>query len=903
MRKLSGPEVRQSFLDYFASRGHATVPSSSLIPKADPTLLFTNAGMVQFKDCFLGLDKREYNRATSCQKCVRAGGKHNDLENVGRTARHHTFFEMLGNFSFGDYFKEAAIAYAWEWMTVDLGLPPERLWATIYTDDDEAFQLWQKIAGLPADRIVRLGEKDNFWAMGDTGPCGPCSEIVFDQGPEVGCGRPTCDIECDCDRYLELWNLVFMQFNREASGALTPLPKPSIDTGAGLERITAVVQGVHSNFDTDLLRPLISAVEELTERAYGVRERDDVSMRVIADHARAATFLVSDGIVPSNEWRGYVLRRIVRRGLRHGKLLGLEGPFLARVTGRVADLMKGQYPELQRSRDRVAREVLAEEGRFGHTLRMAIPRLEDAIAEAKARPSVAQTIPGDQLFKLYDTYGLPRDLIEELAQEHGMTVDMLDWDTFEQKLQGQRVLAKASSAAMFRLDMEKLPDLYRELATNHPTTFEGYEHLHVEAAVVALTKDGQPVEAAGSGDEVEAVLDRTPFYAEAGGQVADVGILEGPRGVAEVLNVQRPLPGLVVHHVRVVQGTIRKGDRLRAAIDTERRALIVKNHTATHLVHEALHRVLGDHVRQEGSLVAPDRLRFDFRHFGPTTAAEIARIEQMVNEQLWRNLPVVIEDGVPYEEALARGAKAFFADKYADRVRTVVILDRDNIPFGLELCGGTHVEAIGEIGLFKIASEGGVAAGIRRIEAYTGPGAYDYLLREEAALQKSADALKARPLDVPEKVERLSRRGGELEQEIQRLRSRLASSLIEDLLKRVETIEGLRVVRARVEHLDQKGLRDLVDRIRTKLGSGLVVLGTVVDNRVSWVAGGTPDIAPKVHAGQLVRELARMTGGDGGGRADLAEAGGKDPSRLDQALGHLPKLVGRLLSGDGGKAS
>ncbi|MFQ5960990.1 MAG: alanine--tRNA ligase, partial [Candidatus Methylomirabilales bacterium] len=781
---------------------------------------------------------------------------------------------------------------AWEWMTVDLGLPAERLWATIYTDDDEAFQLWQKLAGLPADRIVRLGEKDNFWAMGDTGPCGPCSEIVFDQGPEVGCGRPTCDIECECDRYLELWNLVFMQFNRDASGALNPLPKPSIDTGAGLERIAAVVQGVHSNFDTDLLRPLISSVEELAGRAYGVKDRDDVSMRVIADHARAATFLVSDGIVPSNEWRGYVLRRIVRRALRHGKLLGLEGPFLTRVTRRVVDLMKEQYPDLEGSRDRVAREVLAEEERFGHTLRMAIPRLEDAIAEAKTVRR-DHALSGETLFKLYDTYGLPRDIVDEIASEQGVQGA---WDDFEKELQQQRERARFHAAAGFK-GVEISPIL-QDLATAASTAFVGYDHGKVEADVVAIVKGGQSSKDIQEGQEGEIILDRTPFYAEAGGQVADVGILEGPRGVAEVLDVQRPLPGLAIHRVRVARGMIQKGDRLLAGIDEERRGLIVKNHTATHLLHEALHRVLGDHVRQEGSLVAPDRLRFDFRHFGPLTAPEMARIERMVNEQLWRNLPVVIEDQIPYEEAIARGARAFFADKYADRVRIVAIPG-----FGLELCGGTHAEAIGEIGLFKMASEGGVAAGIRRIEAYTGPGAYDYLLKEEAALQESADALKARPLEVPEKVERLSRRGGELEQEIQRLRSRVAAKLVEDLLTRVETIEGLRVVRARVEHFDQKGLRDLVDRIRTKLGSGLVVLGTVIDGRVGWVAGGTTDIVPKVHAGRLVRELARITGGDGGGRADLAEAGGKDPSRLDQALGQVPSLVGRLLSGEGGKAS
>ncbi len=891
-RKLSGAEVRQAFLDYFASRGHAIVPSSSLVPKADPTLLFTNAGMVQFKDCFLGVDRREYVRATSAQKCVRAGGKHNDLENVGRTARHHTFFEMLGNFSFGDYFKEAAIAYAWEWMTVDLGLPPERLWATIYQDDNEAFQLWQKLAALPPDRIVRLGEKDNFWAMGDTGPCGPCSEIIIDQGPEVGCGQATCSVECECDRYLELWNLVFMQFNRDASGTLTPLPKPSIDTGAGLERITAVVQGVHSNFDTDLLRPLVTTVEELSGRPYGRRERDDVSMRVIADHARATAFLVTDGVLPSNEWRGYVLRRIVRRALRHGKLLGIEGPFLAQVAGRVVDLFRGQYPELERSRKRVERETLAEEERFGHTLQTAIPRLEEAMAEAKTVRGDVR-LSGETLFKLYDTYGMPRDIVEEIAGEQGMHCA---WEDFEKELEQQRDRARLHTATWFK--GADISPVLQDLATSRSTAFVGYDHMEVEAEVMAIVKAGESTETVQEGEEAEIVLDCTPFYAEAGGQVADAGILEGPRGVANVLDVQRPLPALSVHRVRGARGIIRRGDRLRAIIDRDRRDLIVKNHTATHLVHEALHRVLGDHVRQEGSLVAPDRLRFDFRHFGPMTSKEIARVERMVNEQLWRNLPVVIEDGIPYEEAIARGAKAFFADKYADQVRTVAVPG-----FGLELCGGTHVQAIGEIGIFKIGTEGGVAAGTRRIEAYTGPGAYDHLLKEETALQESAEALKTRPFDLPEKVERLTRHGGELEQEIQRLRSRLAANIVEDLMKHVETVEGLRVVHGRVEHFDQKGLRDLVDRIRTKLGSGVVVLGTLIDKRVGWVAGVTPDVVARVHAGELVRELARMTGGEGGGRADLAEAGGKDPSRLDHALGRVPGLVRGMLTGEGGKVS
>jgi alanyl-tRNA synthetase len=550
-------------------------------------------------------------------------------------------------------------------------------------------------------------------------------------------------------------------------------------------------------------------------------------------------------------------------------------------------MMAGAYLELRASRERVARETFAEEERFGHTLRMAIPRLEEAIAEAKAKPPEAQMIPGDQLFKLYDTYGLPRDLIEELAQEHGV---MLDWQGFEAKLRGQQSLSRASAAMMFRLAMENLPDVYRELATKHTTTFRGYEHLRVEATIVALAKSGQPAAAAGSGDEVEAVLDQTPFYAEAGGQVADRGALVTDTAMAEVLDVQRPLPGLIVHKLVVRRGTLKQGERVEAVVDEEWRARVVKNHTGTHLVHEALRRVLGDHVRQEGSLVAPDRLRFDFRHFGPLTAAEMVRIERMVNEQLWRNLPVLIEEGVPFEEAVVRGAKAFFAEKYADQVRVVAVPE-----FGLELCGGTHVHALGEIGILKIVGESGVAAGIRRIEAYTGPGAYEYLRKEEEVLHESAAALKTRPLELPEKVDRLAGITRELEREIERLRARLAASMVDDLVKRAERVEGIQVVRSRVEHFDQKGLRDLVDRIRTKLGSGVVVLGTVTDGKVGWVAGVTADMTKRVHAGHLVRELARVTGGDGGGRPDLAEAGGKDPSKLDHALGQIPSLLRRLL--------
>jgi alanyl-tRNA synthetase len=891
LKRLSGGEVRDAFLRYFAERGHSIVRSSSLVPKDDPTLLFTNAGMVQFKDVFLGREQRPYSRATTAQKCVRAGGKHNDLENVGRTARHHTFFEMLGNFSFGDYFKAQAIEYGWELLTVHLGLPKERLWATIFREDDEAFRLWQEVTGIPADRIVRLGEKDNFWAMGDTGPCGPCSEIVIDQGPGVGCRRPTCDIHCGCDRFLELWNLVFMQFDRAADGTMTPLPKPSIDTGAGLERITAVLQGVQSNFETDLLRPIIAQVEEIAGKPFGADPRGDVSMRVIADHARAVAFLVTDGVLPSNEGRGYVLRRILRRALRHAKLLGVDEPFLGRVTGRVVDVMGEAYPELRQAQERVAREALAEEERFGHALRTAIPRLEELIENQLARPQ-GRWIPGTELFKLYDTYGLPRDLIVEVALERGLLADMLDWVGFERKLRDAQEMARVTAGVLFKLGAGEVSAIFRELGKTQPTVFVGYGALAAEAHVVALVRDGQPVKAAGPGEQVEVLLDRTPFYAESGGQVADRGTLRADDALAEITDVQKPLPGLFVHRVRVAHGTLRQGQQVRAAVDEDWRAEVVKNHTGTHLLHEALRRVLGDHVRQEGSLVARDRLRFDFRHFGPMTATELSRVEEMVNRHLWRNVPVLVKEDVLYEEALAQGAKAFFADKYADRVRLVAIPD-----FGAELCGGTHCQAIGEIGLFKIASEAGVAAGIRRIEAVTGPGAYRYLRTEEDALQESAERLKAKPLELPGKVERLAETARQLEREVHRLRVRMAGSLAQEALARAQAVDGVRVVTARADDLDSRGLRELGDQIRAKLTRGVIVLGAAGEEKVIWVAMVTPDLKGTVHAGHLVREVARLTGGDGGGRPDLAEAGGRDPGQIETALRAVEGIVRRMLQG------
>ncbi|MBI5167183.1 MAG: alanine--tRNA ligase [candidate division NC10 bacterium] len=878
---MSGSDVRRSFLNYFHSRGHTIVPSSSLVPKADPTLLFTNAGMVQFKDVFLGVEKRDYKRAVSSQKCVRAGGKHNDLENVGRTARHHTFFEMLGNFSFGDYFKEGAIEYGWEYLTVELGLPPGKLWATIYQDDDEAFQLWQKIAGLPGERIVRMGEKDNFWAMGDTGPCGPCSEIVIDQGEGVGCGRKECDIYCGCDRYLELWNLVFMQFDRSPDGKLTPLPKPSIDTGAGLERISAVLQGVKSNFEIDLLRPLIAFVGELSGNRYGEDAKTDVSLRVIADHCRATTILLSDGVLPSNEGRGYVLRRILRRGLRHGRLLGLEEPFMYRATGLVVDLMKDAYPELHETRDYVARLTLHEEERFAHTIQAGLSLFEDLLEGLQAKGQAQ--IPGTEIFRLYDTYGFPLDLMQELAAEQGL---MLDEAGFALEMEGQRAKAKAAWVGSGEVGVESL---YKELASQVHIRFLGYETLEVEAPVLALVKKGTLIERAAQGEEVEVLLAETPFYGEAGGQVGDRGTLSAAGFYAEVYDTKLPLSGLTVHRVRVKNGEIAKGQAVRAKVDPGHRQATALNHTATHLLQAALRQVLGDHIKQAGSLVAPDRLRFDFTHFSPMSDRELERVEDLVNEKVRQNLPVKVGMSA-LEEALNRGAMALFGERYGDVVRVVEIPE-----FSLELCGGTHVQATGDIGIFKVVTEGGVAAGVRRIEALTGKAAYEYIRKEEETLEEAALLVKSRPAELPEKLERLLATLRERDKEIERLQSRLVTGSLARLLEGVQRVGGVQVVAAEVEAMEPKGLRELADALKARLGSGVIVLGSAGDSKVNWVAMVTPDLVSRLHAGRLVKEVAQVTGGSGGGRPDLAEAGGRDVNKLKEALVAVISIIRREL--------
>jgi alanyl-tRNA synthetase len=799
---------------------------------------------------------------------------------------------MLGNFSFGDYFKEAAIGYAWEFLTADLGLPPERLWATIHEGDavmgigpdEEARGLWRRF--VPEGRIVACSTKDNFWAMGDTGPCGPCSEIIYDQGPGMGCDKPACAVGCECDRYLELWNLVFMQFERSAAGVLTPLPRPSIDTGAGLERIAAVLQGAASNFDTDLLRPIIALVEELCGKRYGASPQTDVSMRVIADHARATTFLVTDGVLPSNEGRGYVLRRILRRGLRHGRLLGLEEPFMAHVTGRVVERMQGAFPELTEAREHVARVTQAEEERFSHTLKVGLKLVESLVDDQKAKG--AGTIPGGEIFRLYDTYGFPLDLLRDIASDQGLTLDEAG---FEQSMAEQRARARESWVGSGEAE---IPTSLKDLTTRVKVDGLWHTSIQAEARVVAILtgKEQRSVERLKEGETGEVVLGRTPFYPEAGGQVGDTGTLTADGTLAEVLDVKRPVPGLVLHSVRLKRGALEVGRMVQAAVDGERRRMTAKNHTATHLLHAALRQTLGDHVKQAGSLVAPDRLRFDFSHFNPLSSREVDRIEELVNVQVWENRPVTTQV-MGLDEALGVGAMALFGEKYGERVRVVSVPE-----FSLELCGGTHVGATGEIGLFKVVSQGGVAAGIRRIEAVTGPGAFQHVKREEQVLAETAARLKSRPLELAEKVEKLAETSRDLEREVQRLQARLLGGTLERLLQAATDVNGVRVVGAQVEAADSKGMRELGDRLRERLQSGVVVLASNSDGKVTWVTMVTKDLTGRLHAGNLARDLAKVTGGGGGGRPDMAEAGGKEPARISEALARLPEfIVGQLKSG------
>lgn len=882
---VTGNELRRRFLEYFRRQGHVVLPSSSLVPENDPTLLFTNAGMVQFKQVFLGLEKRPYRRAATAQKCVRAGGKHNDLDTVGRTARHHTFFEMLGNFSFGDYFKEQAIAFAWEFLTCEIGLPKERLWVTVYQDDDEASRLWQTIAGLSPDRIVRLGEKDNFWAMGDTGPCGPCSEIIYDRGPEYACNHEPCAIgACDCDRWLEIWNLVFMQFNRNEKGEMSPLPRPSIDTGMGLERMASVLQGVDSNFETDLLWPLIGAVERLCGKKYE-RGIGGFPFRVIADHARSCTFLVADGVVPGNEGRGYVLRRILRRAVRFGRALGIGEAFLYRLVPEVVAIMGEAYPEVATAEDRIKDVIRREEERFFESLEEGLRVAQEFLARARA--AGRQTLRGEEAFLLYDTYGFPLDLARDLAAEHGMTVDE---EGFQRCLEEQRRRARTARAERAwpgALAAENLA-FWQELPS---TVFRGYERLSGQARVLALVRDEEPVARLACGEEGGVILDETPFYAEAGGQVGDTGFLSWPGGRALVKDTQR-VGGKTWHQVRVEAGELTVGQEVYAQVDGERRKAIARHHSATHLLHRALREILGGHVQQAGSLVAPERLRFDFTHFEPLTGEQLRAVERLVNEKILAALPVEVLE-TTLEEARAIGAIALFQEKYGERVRVVKMAD-----FTAELCGGTHVSNTGEIGVFKIAAEGGIGAGIRRLEAVAGTAALDLLAAREDEWESLAALLKTSPEQVVQRVDGLLGELRQKEKEIARLRAELYRYQLGDLLKQVREVDGVKVLAAQVNEVDMAGLRDLADSLRERLGSGVVVLGTPAGEKVNFVATVSKDLLARgFHAGKLIREVAEVAGGGGGGRPDMAQAGGKQPEKLPDALAKAVEVVTELCRG------
>lgn len=876
---MTGDQIREQFLRFFESKGHRRVSSSSLVPARDPTLLFANAGMNQFKDVFLGNESRPYSRATTSQKCVRAGGKHNDLENVGRSRAHLTFFEMLGNFSFGDYFKKDAIRFAWELVTEGFGLPDDRLYVTVFREDDEAERLWQEVAGVPLDRIYRCDEKDNFWQMGDTGPCGPCSEIFYDYGPgALEPGEPDDPFPADVSRYVEIWNLVFMQFDRDAAGNLHPLPRPSIDTGMGLERTTAVLQGKLSSFDTDLLRPIIDRASDLLGIEYGASDESDTALRIVADHSRSTAFLVHDDVVPSNEGRGYVLRKIIRRALRHARLAGNDRPFLHRLTGFVADQMHLGYPELRDSVGRVARIVRDEEARYQRNFAVAEREFETALAKVQNG-----TIPGPTVFRLYDTFGLSLDEQQEMARERGLAIDL---DGFEVEMEGQRSRARQSWKGSVRAESACDPAI-AAIGKQGGTEFLGYDRIQQEdLRVICVLEDGRSVDAARAGARADIVLDRTPFYAEAGGQVGDRGTLQhGTEEAALVLDVQAPIRGTTVHGTKVLQD-IAIGDRLTGSVDGFRRDSSKRNHTATHLMHAALRQVLGNHVKQAGSVVDPDRLRFDVTHYAALEPGEIEEVENLVNEHILLDTQVET-DIKDLDEAIRDGAMALFGEKYLDRVRVVRVGD-----FSTELCGGTHVARTGEIGVFKVVSETSSAAGVRRIEALTGTGAFRQYRNASLHVQRMAAMLKVREHGMVEALESLLAERKRQEKQIEQLKARLARKKVAELADRARMIGGMRVLAAKLEGVERGQLRSLADILRQRLGSGLVVLGIVQGGRVSLIAAATKDVAgTKIHAGKVVRAVAKVVGGGGGGRPDMAEAGGRNPGGLLRALDLVYRVV------------
>jgi len=885
---MKSQELRQSFFDYFSKNGHTPVPSAPLIPQADPTLLFTNAGMNQFKRVFLGEETRPYTRAVTIQKCMRAGGKHNDLENVGYTSRHHTFFEMLGNFSFGDYFKEEAIIFGWEFLTQVVNLPADHLWVTVYREDEEAYDWWHQHVGIPTERIVRLGEKDNFWQMGDTGPCGPCSEILLDQGEALSCGKPTCGVGCDCDRYLEIWNLVFMQYDRDASGMLHPLPRPSIDTGMGLERLAAVAQGVTSNYDSDLFQPILQAIGDRTGHQYGSAQGADRSMRVITDHLRAIAFLIADGILPSNEGRGYVLRRILRRGARYGRLLGVSNPFLYELVDHVVQQMGPVYPELQQATTVISEIVQGEEERFIGTLDQGLPLLDSLINEAKSQGN--SLLSGESVFKLYDTYGFPLDLVEEAALEEGLS---LDHEGYQQALEDQRERARQSATFTVATTKPYISELNKVV---QPTQFVGYDRCTVESMVQAILKGERTVKEAVQGDEIELVLDTTPFYPEGGGQVGDQGLIVGPACRVQIRDTTKVGKEICLHKGIVLEGQLHVGDPVKSTVNSTTRQDAARNHTATHLVHAALRELLGPHVKQYGSLVAPNRLRFDFAHFKALSSRDVDSIEALVNEQIQINTAVQTQV-MNMHEAVGSGALAFFGDKYGDQVRVVGIGS-----FSKELCGGTHCGHTGEVGEFRIVSEGGVAAGVRRIEALTGMRSLNHAQHADANIRELAALLKTSPGEVVSKTQKMLSIMKENERELERLKLKVLEQDHGEAFGQTREINGISVQVQRTDGLTMKELRTLSDKLRSKMARGVLVLGSLKDGKVSLFVIVTKNLASQINAGELIKDLAKEIKGSGGGRPEMAQAGGSHPEGLEAAFNKAFEFVEQQVD-QGGAAS
>lgn len=872
---MTGNDVRRKFLEYFEKYDHRIVRSSSLVPQDDPTLLFVNAGMVQFKRAFLGEENRGYLRATTSQKCVRAGGKHNDLENVGYTARHHTFFEMLGNFSFGDYFKEKALEYGWDLLINGYGLPEDKLWVSIYLDDDEANDLWHRNIGVPEDMIVRFGEEDNFWSMGDTGPCGPCSEIHLDRGEAYGCGKPECKLGCECDRFLEIWNLVFMQFNRDADGKMTPLPKPSIDTGLGLERMVSIIQDVPTNYDTDLILPIMKKAEDLSEKKIGESKEADVAMKVIADHSRAAAFLIGDGVFPSNEGRGYVLRRIMRRAIRYGRNIGLTKPFLHETASVVFDIMKGAYPELNEASAFITNVIKNEEVRFSETLDNGLKLLNDTLSEIKAKGE--NEVPGNIIFKLYDTYGFPVDIVRDVVRDEKMTLDMKG---FDEAMDDQRT--RSRSIATFA----GVGNAYKKLsAQGIKIEFTGYDKKTCDSKVLLLVENEEEVSGASAGNNIEIVTEATPFYGEAGGQAGDTGVITGKDLEIKVSNTIKDPTGLVIHKGKIVSGKIKKGETVNLSVDNDKRKSTECSHTATHILHAVLRKVLGDHVKQAGSLVAPGRLRFDFSHFSMIDTQTLDEIESLVNERIRENISVGTEE-MDAEEAFKTGATALFEEKYGDRVRVVSLSD-----FSKELCGGTHTERTGNIGLFKILGESSVASGVRRIEALTGEAAVEYVQQNLNIVRDTARLVKEKPEVVPQRIEKILTDQKALEKELEKLKAQIAAKSTDDAKEEIKTINGIKVIVKKVAVDSTAALRGLADKFKDKIKSGIVVLGSTAESKVLLIVVVSKDLVDQYHAGNIVKQVAAVVGGGGGGRPDMAQAGGTKPAKLDAALDKAYEVI------------